>query len=108
MPLGSRHELVGLLYEARRGYELHAADGGVWHLDVDRRAGQLLGSRVALRGTRIDFDLLAVEELGRIGEQPLISGPSTTLRMLELGFIVALVAMPILVLLLGSLGKALK
>lgn len=107
MPLGSRHELAGLLYKARRGYELHVADGGVWHLDVDRRASELLGSRVALSGTRTGFDLLAVEELGRIGEQPVISRRSAAFRTLELAFIVPLVGLPI-VLLLESLATALK
>ena len=64
MPIGTRHELEGLLLETAHGeLVLRIDDGGTWRLAQDRRARQLIGLRVQVRGERIGFDLLSVEQI---------------------------------------------
>jgi hypothetical protein len=63
MPLGSKHSLTGVLYQARRGLDLHVPDGGVWHLEVDRTAWRMIGRRVKVQGARSGFDRLDVRKI---------------------------------------------
>lgn len=65
MPLGTRHELIGLLLEHHGGLVLDVEDGGTWRLDVERGARRLLGQRVRVEGIRDGFDLLAVKRIDR-------------------------------------------
>jgi len=65
MPLGTRHELIGLLLEEQGRIVLDAEDGGTWRLDAGRGARRLLGERVRVEGIRDGFDLLAVERIDR-------------------------------------------
>lgn len=65
MPMGTHHELVGLLLEARGNLILDVDGGGTWRLDADWRARRLLGMRVKVVGVRDGFDLLAVTRIER-------------------------------------------
>lgn len=64
MPMGSRHRVTGRLMRSRRGLVLEVDDGGVYALDVDRPAEDLLGRRVTVEGVRSGFDRLDVEWIG--------------------------------------------
>lgn len=64
MPMGSRHRVTGRLMQSRRGLVLEVEDGGVYALDIDRPAAELLGQRVTVEGTRNGFDRLDVEWIG--------------------------------------------
>ncbi|PHQ63640.1 MAG: hypothetical protein COC10_05110 [Sphingobium sp.] len=64
MPRGTQHELVGVLLAGDVYPILRVDDGGEWRLDVGRRYRHLLGSRVRVRGTRAEFDMLDVEQIG--------------------------------------------
>ncbi len=63
MPIGSQHRLTGMLYQARRGLELHVPDGGVWHLEAGRTAWRMIGRRVQVEGVRSGFDRLDVRKV---------------------------------------------
>ncbi|MBY0305260.1 MAG: hypothetical protein K2W86_08960 [Sphingomonas sp.] len=65
MPLGTRHELIGLLLEDRGSLVLDVGHGGTWRLDAGRGARRLLGERVRVEGVRDGFDLLAVKRIDR-------------------------------------------
>ena len=65
MPIGTRHEIVGLLLEDRSGLIVEVDGGGTWRLDAGRRARSLLGQRVKVVGVRDGFDLLAVKTIAR-------------------------------------------
>lgn len=65
MPMGTRHEVVGMLLESRSGLVLEIDGGGTWRLEAGRRAKRLLGHRVQVVGVRDGFDLLAVERIDR-------------------------------------------
>jgi Protein of unknown function (DUF5818) len=65
MPLGTRHELIGVLLEHQGGLVLDVDDGGTWRLDAGRGARRLLGQRVRVEGIRDGFDLLAVKRIDR-------------------------------------------
>lgn len=62
--MGSRHRVTGRLMQARRGLVLEVEDGGIYALDMDRAAAELLGQRVTVEGTRSGFDRLDVEWIG--------------------------------------------
>lgn len=64
MPLGSRHRLIGRLTAAYRGLILEIEGGGVWVLDADPSARDLLGRRVIVEGVRTGFDRLEAEWIG--------------------------------------------
>lgn len=64
MSIGDRHRLTGLLLDSRRGPVLHIDDGGVWALDIDRKARKYLGTRVIVDGIRSGFDRLSVDWVG--------------------------------------------
>ena len=66
MPMGTRHEVVGLLLEDRGQLALDVEGGGTWRLDAGWKARRLLGRRVRVTGIRDGFDLLAVETIERI------------------------------------------
>ncbi len=66
MPMGTRHEVTGLLLEHRGGLVVEVDGGGTWRLDAGWRARRLLGLRVRVVGIRDGFDLLAVERITRI------------------------------------------
>ena len=60
MPIGTRHEIEGLLLERQGELVLDVRGGGTWRLDTGWRARRLLGRRVRVSGTRDGFDPLAV------------------------------------------------
>ena len=63
MPMGSRHEEMGLLRWDRGGLILLRDEGGRWRLEAGRRAEKLVGQRVRIVGTRVEFDVLAVSKI---------------------------------------------
>lgn len=63
MARGTRHDLVGLLLNGELYPVLRVDDGGEWRLDVGGRYHHLLGRRVRVRGTRVEFDMLDVEHM---------------------------------------------
>lgn len=65
MPMGTRHEIVGLLLEDRSELVVEVDGGGTWRIDAGWRARRLLGQRVKVVGVRDGFDLLAVETIAR-------------------------------------------
>lgn len=66
MPMGTRHEVEGLLLEEHGGLVLDVRDGGTWRLEAGWRARRLLGRRVRVTGIRDGFDLLAVQTIEAI------------------------------------------
>ena len=64
MPMGTRHRVTGRLLEARRGLVLEMDDGGVYALDTELAARELLGRRVIVEGVRSGFDRLDVTWIG--------------------------------------------
>jgi len=46
MPMDSRHRRTGQLARSARGLILRMDDGGVYALDAERKAQDLVGSRV--------------------------------------------------------------
>jgi hypothetical protein len=67
MPLGTHHDVTGMLYQSGRGLELHVDGGGVWALDAPGRARKLVGQRVRVKGLRTGFDLLDVRGIEDAG-----------------------------------------
>ena len=65
MPDGTRHRVTGRLMKAKRGLLLEVDDGGVYALDADPDAAELIGERVTIEGTRNGFDRLDVEWIGK-------------------------------------------
>ncbi len=67
MPLGTRHDEVGILNERAGRYFLRLDGGGEWRLELGlfmlRRGRRLAGRRVRLTGVRDGYDLLAVKRL---------------------------------------------
>lgn len=74
MPIGTAHQLSGVLLRSNDQLVLRVDDGGCWRLSADLSARRLLGSRVDVVGVRAGFDLIDVERIGRHGE------PLTRLR----------------------------
>lgn len=68
MPLGTHHELEGMLLRQDGQLFLRVDDGGTWRLDAPFGAEQLVGARVSVAGLRAGFDLLEVETLRRPGD----------------------------------------
>lgn len=66
MPLGKRYRVAGRLLSSARGLVLEVDGGGVWALDADPDAKDLLGQRVIVEGLRSGFDRLDVEWIGRL------------------------------------------
>lgn len=65
MAQGGRHRITGRLMEAKRGLVLELDDGGVYALDADPTARDLIGLRVTVEGVRRGFDRIDVEWIGR-------------------------------------------
>lgn len=67
MPIGSHHDETGWLNDDQGELVLRRDGGGRWRLDVGlvlgRRARKLVGRRVKIEGTRIDFDVLAARKI---------------------------------------------
>ena len=61
MPLGSRHEEVGMILADGPAIVLRRDDGGVWRLDGPGALSECVGRRVTIAGVRSGFDLLEVE-----------------------------------------------
>lgn len=61
MPIGTSHVETGVLALEGRALTLQRDGGGRWRLDAPRRLWRLVGRRVRLSGTRVDFDWLAVD-----------------------------------------------
>lgn len=66
MPLGTRHDFIGMLLHRDGQLVLLPEAGGEWRLDVPRHAHRLAGYRVRITGVRDGFDLLAVQTIARI------------------------------------------
>jgi len=73
MPHGTVHDETGWLNGDGRSFALRRDEGGTWRLELGirrtRRAKSLLGCRVRVVGTRVDFDVLEVERLNAIEER---------------------------------------
>nr|WP_066722579.1 DUF5818 domain-containing protein [Sphingomonas pituitosa] len=65
MPIGTQHEVVGILRHGEEGLVVESTEGGIWRLDAGWRAGRLIGHRVRIIGIRDGFDLLAVRSIER-------------------------------------------
>lgn len=65
MSFGSRHRETGQLTTSARGLILELDDGGIYALDAEPDATDLVGHRVILEGTRSGLDRLNVEWIGR-------------------------------------------
>ena len=65
MARGERFRLTGWLMDAKRGLVLKVDDGGVYALDTDPDARDLIGVRVTVEGIRRGFDRIDVEWIGR-------------------------------------------
>jgi Protein of unknown function (DUF5818) len=63
MPLGTRHEVTGMLRSVPRGYVLEVDGGGVWALDWPWPKKAMLNQRVTVTGTRGGFDSLDVTKI---------------------------------------------
>ena len=67
MPIGSHHGESGWLNDDRGELVLRRDGGGRWRLDVGLvlgwQARKLVGRRVKVEGTRIDFDVLAARKI---------------------------------------------
>ncbi|PWG03504.1 DUF5818 domain-containing protein [Sphingosinicella humi] len=63
MSIGSFHSETGLLLRQRGWLILQRDEGGRWRLEVSASFDDLLGSRVRVEGTRIDFDILEVARI---------------------------------------------
>jgi hypothetical protein len=68
MSMGTRYRVTGRLMRAKRGLMIEGDDGGVYVLDADPDAHDLLGHRVIIEGVRNGFDRLDVEWIGRAGQ----------------------------------------
>jgi hypothetical protein len=76
MTLGSRHRETGQLTTSARGLILELDDGGIFALDAEPNATELVGHRVILEGTRSGFDRLSVEWIGPAEASPDLIPPS--------------------------------
>lgn len=67
LAIGSHHDETGWLNNGRGELVLRRDGGGRWRLDVGLvlgwRARKLVGRRVRVEGTRIDFDVLAAHKI---------------------------------------------
>ena len=65
MPLGTLHNVTGLLVVDGLGFALEVDGGGRWRLDVPdhRSAATYAGRRVTVAGRRAGFDLLDVNAI---------------------------------------------
>lgn len=67
MPMGTRHVETGRLNAAGADLVLRLDGGGTWRLDAGLlarwRARALVGRRVTVVGTRIDFDVLSIDRM---------------------------------------------
>lgn len=70
MPMGTRHVITGRLLDDHGRLTLDVDDGGRWRLDAGRDAYRLVGRRVTIKGTRVDFDVLDVASVHEAGAPP--------------------------------------
>lgn len=63
MPIGSYHELSGILLCGPTHPVLRVDDGGEWRLDVTKAVVKLYGRRVIVTGTRGDFDIIDAKSI---------------------------------------------
>lgn len=66
MPIGTQHEIVGVLRNGQEGLVVEVNEGGTWRLDAGWQARRLIGHRVRIVGIRDGFDLLAVKSIERL------------------------------------------
>lgn len=76
MTFGSRHRETGQLTTSARGLILELDDGGIYALNAEADAAELVGHRVILEGTRSGLDRLNVEWIGRAGLNRSVTRPS--------------------------------
>ena len=74
MPIGTRHEITGLLTWTDGRLCLFPDDGGTWRLEHGRSAAKFAGHRATVRGVRIAFDVLDVDHVRRVGTDPPVGG----------------------------------
>jgi len=63
MPMGTRHQVTGVLLQSGHGLVIEVDGGGQWILDADHRAPKLLGHRVIVEGVRSGFNMLDVDSI---------------------------------------------
>ena len=66
MSIGSHHVETGLLVRDGHMLVLKRDEGGRWRIDPDRKSEKLVGERVRIKGTRVDFDILHVATIERL------------------------------------------
>ncbi len=74
--LGTHHRETGRLITSARGLILELDDGGIYALDAEPDATELVGQRVILEGTRKGLDRLSAEWIGRAEASPDLIPPS--------------------------------
>ena len=76
MMFGTRLREKGQLMTSARGLILALDDGGIYALDAEADATELVGHRVILEGVRKGLDRLSVEWIGLVDANPALTRPS--------------------------------
>lgn len=67
MPMGTRHDVVGILLQSHEDFVLEVIGGGTWRLDCGWRnrckMHKMVGQRARITGVRVGFDILDVETI---------------------------------------------
>jgi hypothetical protein len=67
MPLGTTHQISGMVAHGPWGYVLHVGNGGVWELDCGLftrlRLRSVRARAVRVEGERVGFNALAVRRV---------------------------------------------
>ncbi len=70
MPRGSHHDETGILYQENGELVIVCDNTQRWRVEgsflMERKARKLLGKRVRIEATRVDFDVLAIKKLTSI------------------------------------------
>ncbi|MCP3733108.1 DUF5818 domain-containing protein [Sphingomonas sp. MG17] len=66
MPTAGRLRVTGFLMNSARGLLLELEDGGVYALEVESAAHELIGQHVTVEGLRSGFDRIEVDWIGPV------------------------------------------